>query len=361
MVLAPPDGLTATMSTWLSNSVEPPAYQTFASNCGHSSTPPPAPKTSAHYPADVRPTILTAQKHTNTAKVVKQVNDFFLENWPFKTEKHRRRFVDEGYAWSVCLNCPLSLDERMHWGCRLLTIGFLIDDLLDSMSVKEGVAYNSNVIECARGNLPDRNVPGQWIMYDLFEGMRAVDKKLADELLGPTIDFLLAQVDGNRIKPMTLNEYFDYREADLGKALLTGIMCFCAGLHMTAEELELVKDIEKNAMKHMTFVNDICSFEKEVLAAKNGFELGALCSSVPIVMDMYGVNRDHAIRIMWEIVRAWEVQHFAIVDEILSQYPSPALAFYCKGLERQTAGNELWSLLTPRYNRTGSVSFTEGR
>jgi aristolochene synthase len=206
------------MSTWLANGIATPAYQSLVKTGGHSNTPPPAPKTSAHYPAGLRPTTLTAEKHPNTAEVVKQVNDFYLENWPFKTEKHRKRFVDEGYAWFVCLNCPLSLDERMHWGCRLLTIGFLIDDVLDSMSVEDGVAYNSKVIECARGNLlPDRNVPGQWIMYDLFEGMRAVDKQLADELLEPTIDFLLAQVDGNRIKPMTLNEYFDYRDADLGK------------------------------------------------------------------------------------------------------------------------------------------------
>jgi aristolochene synthase len=54
-------------------------------------------------------------------------------------------------------------------------------------------------------------------MYDLFEEMRAVDKQLADELLEPTIDFLVAQADGDRMKPMNLKEYFDYRDADLGK------------------------------------------------------------------------------------------------------------------------------------------------
>jgi aristolochene synthase len=161
---------------------------------------------------------LAARKHPNADEVVKQVNDFFLENWPFRTEKHRKRFVDEGYAWFVCINCPLSLDERMHWGCRLLTTGFLIDDLLDRMSVEDGVAHNMKVIECARGNLlPDRNMPAQFIMFDLFESMREVDKQLADELLEPTIDFLVAQADGNRMKPMNLKEYFDYRDADLGK------------------------------------------------------------------------------------------------------------------------------------------------
>jgi aristolochene synthase len=205
------------MSHCTSNTITIHGYQTPPKTTSRSWTPPPAPKAS-QVPKDLRPTILAARKHPNTDEVVKQVNDFFLEHWPFKTEKHRKRFVDEGYAWFVCINCPMSLDERMHWGCRLLTTGFLIDDLLDRMSVEEGVAHNLKVIECARGNLlPDRNVPAQWIMYDLFEDMRAVDKQLADELLEPTIDFLVAQADGNRMKPMTLKEYFDYRDADLGK------------------------------------------------------------------------------------------------------------------------------------------------
>ena len=65
--------------------------------------------------------------------------------------------------------------------------------------------------------LPDRKIPAQWIMFDLFEEMRATDRPLADELLKPTIDFLRAQVDGNRMKRMNLDEYFAYRNADLGK------------------------------------------------------------------------------------------------------------------------------------------------
>lgn len=114
-------------------------------------------------------------------------------------------------------------------------------------------------------------------------------------------------------------------------------------------------------MKHIAFVNDVCSFEKEVLTAQNGFQLGAVCSSVPIVMELCGVNEQEAKRIMWQMVRGWEVQHFELVNEIQSKNSSQALATYLKGLEYQTAGNELWSLLTPRYNRIGSLAFTEGR
>lgn len=139
-------------------------------------------------------------------------------------------------------------------------------------------------------------------------------------------------------------------------------MRFCAGLYMTPEELELVKSIEENTMKHITFVNDACSYEKEVLAAKDGFELGAICSSVPIVVGLCGVSERDAKRIMWEMARAWERRHFELVEALLAEHArSPALVEYCRGLEYQMAGNELWSLLTPRYNRTGNLAFTEGR
>jgi aristolochene synthase len=85
---------------------------------------------------------------------------------------------------------------------------------------------------------------------------------------------------------------------------MSGLMRFCAGLHITPRELELVKPAEENSMKHITFVNDIVSFEKELLAARNGFELSAICSSVPIIMDLCGVSEQETKRVMWQMVHA---------------------------------------------------------
>ncbi|KAF2003110.1 terpenoid synthase [Amniculicola lignicola CBS 123094] len=317
------------------------------------------PKNSRLLPPGLSPTLYTARKHAQANALVASVNGFFLTHWPFKTDDQRQRFVNEGYAWFVCVNCPMSLDDRLHWGCRLLTLGFLIDDLLDRMNLSEGVAYNTKVIECGRGTAPDRNVPAQWIMYDLFDEMRKVDRILADQLLEQTIDFLKAQVDKDRHLHMELNEYFQYRDADLGKGLLSGIMRFCASLHMTPEELALAAPIEELAMKHITFVNDIASFEKELLSAKEGFELGAICSSVPIVMDMCEVGVREAKRMMWQMVRAWEIEHFVRCKVILKKHPSKALEKCFKGLEYQASGNEVWTLMTPRYRTPGEKGYEQ--
>lgn len=219
------------MSSWTFDRVNINGYQTPPQDLDRTCIPPPAPGDS-HVPKDLRSTSFAIGKHPKTDEVVKEVNKFFLDNWPFRTDKHRKRFVNEGYAWFMCITCPMSRNDRIHWGCRLLTLGFLIDDLLDRMSVEEGVTHNSKVIECARGHtVPDPAVPAQWIMYDLFEGMRTIDKHLADELLELTIEFLVAQADGNRMKPMTLQEYFDYRFADLGKGYVE--LTYCLRLKFT--------------------------------------------------------------------------------------------------------------------------------
>ncbi|ORX94546.1 hypothetical protein BCR34DRAFT_608228 [Clohesyomyces aquaticus] len=111
-------------------------------------------------------------------------------------------------------------------------------------------------------------------MHDLFDMMTAVDSPLADMVLHHSIDFLIAQTDENRMKPITLREYF---------AFILALMCFCADLLLTPDEFELVRPVDEVGMKHITFANDMYSFEMEVLAAKDGFELGATFSSVPMM------------------------------------------------------------------------------
>lgn len=86
------------------------------------------------------------------------------------------------------------------------------------MSLAEGEAYNNNLMPIARGDvLPDRQVPVEYIMYDLWESMRAHDRKMANEVLEPVFTFMRAQTDPTRLREMDLKEYFDYRERDVGK------------------------------------------------------------------------------------------------------------------------------------------------
>lgn len=66
--------------------------------------------------------------------------------------------------------------------------------------------------------MPDRSVLEEWMMFDLWESMRAHDKVMADEVLEPTFVFMRAQTDRTRADSMSLGTYFEHREKDVGKA-----------------------------------------------------------------------------------------------------------------------------------------------
>ena len=92
-------------------------------------------------------------------------------------------------------------------------------DLLENMSFEAGKAYNEKLMPISRGDLlPDRAVPVEYITYDLWESMRAHDRKLADEILDPVFTFMRAQTDPQRKETMELGQYLEYRERDVGKA-----------------------------------------------------------------------------------------------------------------------------------------------
>lgn len=66
--------------------------------------------------------------------------------------------------------------------------------------------------------MPDRSIPAQWIMFDIWEMMRSHDKHLADAVLEPTFTFMRAQTDRARLTIKEMGPYLVYREADVGKA-----------------------------------------------------------------------------------------------------------------------------------------------
>ena len=98
--------------------------------------------------------------HPRAKEVAKEVNTYFLQHWNFPNAKAETRFLNAGFSDVTCLYFPLAKDDRIHFACRLLTVLFLIDDILEDMSFAEGEAYNEKLIPISRGQvLPDRKLP----------------------------------------------------------------------------------------------------------------------------------------------------------------------------------------------------------
>ncbi|OTB04033.1 hypothetical protein M426DRAFT_59230 [Hypoxylon sp. CI-4A] len=300
----------------------------------------------------------TPMIHPRAEEVSREVDNYFLEHWNFPDDNARSTFLKAGFSRVTCLYFPLAKDDRIHFACRLLTVLFLIDDILEEMSFADGEALNNRLIELSKGPeyaTPDRSIPAEYVIYDLWESMRKHDLDLANEVLEPTFVFMRSQTDRVRLSIKELGEYLRYREKDVGKALLSALMRYSMELRPTAEELAALRPLEENCSKHISIVNDIYSFEKEVIAAKTGHKEGSfLCSAVKVVATETALGISATKRVLWSMVREWELVHDAMCDALLlaasgAGTNSQTVRDYMRGLQYQMSGNELWSCTTPRY------------
>ena len=122
-------------------------------------------------------------------------------------------------------------------------------------------------------------------------------------------------------------------------------------LHLSRSELQSMGRLQRYCARHISAVNDITSWEKEVKASQSGHHEGAvLCSAVKVVMEELGVDVEPAKRMLWLLTREWEEIFSGIVREKSEAGCGHAVKDYMKGLEYQMSGNELWSLTTRRYS-----------
>lgn len=125
-------------------------------------------------------------------------------------------------------------------------------------------------------------------------------------------------------------------------------MRFVMKLELTPLELDSVKDVDLNCAKHISVVNDIYSYEKELKQAESCKEEGSvLCTSVRVVGHECNVDAVASKRILWSMCREWELVHLQLVEK--RENERMEVLAYCKGLEYQMSGNEKWSKGTKRY------------
>lgn len=184
--------------------------------------------------------------------------------------------------------------------------------------MQEGHAYNAALIAIVRGErAPDNTIAAQRIMSEIWAAMRACDAPRADAIVEPLREFMAAQTDDSRLSVRGLGNYLRYREGDVGKALLASLMAFCMGLTVTPTIRKLTTPIERNCARHLSIVNDIYSYRKEVAAAKElHVEGGALCNAVAIMMEEANLTEAGAIDALWACVRGWEVRHEELLVDL---------------------------------------------
>ena len=73
------------------------------------------------------PPLIEPSCHPLEPQITEEVNSYFIEHWPFPNVKAVQKFKDAGFSRVTCCYYPKALDDRIGFGCRLLTLLFLID------------------------------------------------------------------------------------------------------------------------------------------------------------------------------------------------------------------------------------------
>jgi aristolochene synthase len=120
------------------------------------------------------------------------------------------------------------------------------------------------------------------------------------------------------------------------------------GLHLTPGQLDSVKGVEQNCAKHLSIMNDVYSWDKELRASKTGHAEGAaICSAVQVLHQETDLSYEAAKKVLLAMCRGWETNHAVLVNELPDEWE---VQTYAKGLEYQISGNERWSATTLRYH-----------
>ncbi|KAI0490081.1 Aristolochene synthase [Xylaria cf. heliscus] len=308
---------------------------------------PPLSKVSDNIP----PSLFTVKCHPRVKQINAEHDGYFLQYWPFENQKAREKFIACELSTATCLFYPTARDDRIQLIARLITFFFFVDDLLEDMSFDEGLKYNENLISISRGYIwPNRAIPEEWILYDIWESMRAHDKELTEDLIESVVIYLRATTDKIRLDIEGIGPYLKFRERDVGKHILCSGLRFVADLHLSPEQLKPVAEIEQNFSNHITIINDIYSFHKECQKAQTGHVEGAtLCSAVQVLHQEANLSYQATKKVLLAICREWEENHVALVGKLPNDRD---VQIYIKGIEYMAGGNEEWSATTMRYNAT---------
>ena len=133
-------------------------------------------------------------------------------------------------------------------------------------------------------------------------------------------------------------------------------------LHISSTSHAALASIENNYANHITVVNDIYSYAKELQASltqSKHAEGRAMCSSVTVLGREASLSVQSTMKVLWTCVREWEFEHVRLVEQRLAMNRDQAtpesrgdemdVRRYLEALQWQMSGNEEWSRTTKRY------------
>ncbi|MCJ1479457.1 hypothetical protein MMC13_008143 [Lambiella insularis] len=300
------------------------------------------------------PTRLATKCHPLADEICAELDGFFAQHWPWENEHARQKFLAADVNRWACWALPLARNDRILDAVKVNTLLFLLDDVAENMSVEEGKALYKRLIPIAKGKvLPNRADPYEWITYDVWASMRAVDEGLTENTFQGALLCVNAQVDAARNSCVSMSSLLKQRYKEGGVGFVAAAMCYAMDLHISPSAMLSISDISESYSRLGIIVNDIYSYAKELRAWNRHRKEGAqILNMVLLQMQETGVTLEASKRLLWVLCREWELQHFELVAarQAAVEGCEDVLRVYMEGLEYVLGGNEKWSSYTQRYH-----------
>ncbi|GAB1320619.1 Terpene synthase [Madurella fahalii] len=258
----------------------------------------------------------------------------------FGDEERADRYLRQRISHFGCAGYPYAPRERAQNINNLMIPVTLFDDTFSKPGVQEsiaaGKALHARWCDVFNGKRPDR--PGNAAFFYVFETVEAAAAQMT-----PGLD-RRAVLRNNDITP-ALDQYMEKRLTNIYGWWLTTHVEYAKDIDIG--ELSSDPDIllaRVAAINHITLVNDLYSFPKE-LDAKEAM------NAILVLMRRGGMGLQQAINKIVDLIHEAERNFIAQRDMILSGPlgKRPDIREYLDGVEYLMTGNLRWSQMSPRY------------
>ncbi|KAL8792089.1 MAG: hypothetical protein Q9195_005344 [Heterodermia aff. obscurata] len=302
--------------------------------------------------------------HPRADEVCAELDAFFATYWPWPNEKARQKFLATDTNRWGCWSLPLVKDDRIVDSVKVNTLLFLLDDIAENMSLEEGKVFYQRLILLALGKaVPNREDAYEWITYDTFASMRAVDEEQTNAIVQDAILCITAQVDPARKQCVGMGQLLRQRYKEGGVRFVASVIRYGMDLRISDASMEKIKQMEVIYSSFGMIVNDIYSYHKELRAYKEGgMEGGELLNAVEMQAHETGTSYPAAKRVLWVVCRELELLYLDKAQALTREMDVEGLEgkgekngdmrSYLKALEYVMSGNEKWSEYTERYHET---------
>ncbi|KAJ7354060.1 isoprenoid synthase domain-containing protein [Mycena albidolilacea] len=310
-----------------------------------------------------------ARNHLRFAELIEATDSFFLETWPFESQRERDLLVQCHYGSFISKIIPDGDFEKMIWACRASTLLFLTDDWIEKQPHGKGSGLSDRIARIVRGEMDP--TAGSLVEEMLNQIFRAIEGNTEVEqfrqLSHLTCECLRLQ-DMPAYENIT--KYLDFRSYNSGGYFALGLARYALNIYLTDDELEVPRLVicERLALDAIVMENDVASYEKE--AEQNTLGNNLVARLLQHGTDGHTFTSASTVkvylreRIADSEARLREAIPVALTDTMLRT--SDAVRRWLHALPYIVSGSAWWSQHTGRYNIPGKpvprrIIYLEGK